>query len=69
MMCKAGYGAERERGQCFCVPCGVAYDAGPEYQEYVERWLGSDEWSTRGPKSVEDFCTRIRAERLSGGRT
>jgi hypothetical protein len=67
MMCKTGCGSRRDPGQCFCAPCGDAYDAGPEYREYTERWQGSAEWAERGTKSIEDFCSRLRAERLNGG--
>lgn len=66
--CKTGCGAERESGQCFCLPCGDLYDEGPEYREYVERWQGTDEWWARGPKSIVDFCTRIHLERLNGAK-
>jgi hypothetical protein len=61
--CKTGCGRESRFEQWFCGECWDAWEASAERKRFY----------AQGPEAASDiamtdFCTRIRAERLNGGR-
>lgn len=72
MMCKTGCGAEASFPAPLCGTCVEAWAVSPEGRRVdftaEDNSVTPSTHETRSLSAVSDFCTRVRAERLNGGR-